>query len=415
MFDTLFTCTKSINRYLAAPLSEARQRYLAHCRDNGASRQTLRATAACQFRLVALVDLERAGAVTVSQVEEAADTWSFPGGRQSRRPASREVRQWFIGHSIRWLRFAGRLEEGKPVRHAHMATVAAFAGRMRRERGWSEATVTVCCSKLNMFFDWLQGREASAAMFGLADIDAFVASLKLGGKHGRITINDYLQCLRSFCRFAERQGWCAPGTADGIAPSRFHRDEKVPQGLARADVLRLLATAEGGSADDRRDRAVLLLLVVYGLRAGEIAGLRLDDIDWKQEIIRVRRPKPGRTHVYPLSPEVAEAVLRYLADIRPDRPERSVFLTMQAPVRPVTSKVVSGIVRKRMKPLAIDGKQGPHRLRHTVAQHLLDQGLSMKAISDYLGHGSMASTAIYAKVDVDALRDVAEIDLEGLI
>ncbi|RWG14448.1 MAG: hypothetical protein EOQ55_23925 [Mesorhizobium sp.] len=201
-------------------------------------------------------------------------------------------------------------------------------------------------------------------------------------------------------------------TAAVTKPSSAYPGETIPKGLNRGEVTRLLATAEGGHPHDIRARAILMLLITYGLRVGEVSGLQLGDLDWQQEMLRVRCPKPGRTHLYPLSPDVGQAILRYLREVRPAHPERTLFLTMKAPIRPLSRGVIKGIVFTRLNDLGIKGKRrGPHALRHAVAQHLLDQGLSMKAVGDYLGHRSTAATAIYAKVNLNALREVAEIDL----
>ena len=197
---------------------------------------------------------------------------------------------------------------------------------------------------------------------------------------------------------------------------RRYPGEAIPKGLNRDEVIRLLATTEGDSPSDIRDRAILMLLITYGLRAGEVSGLQLDDLDWKQEMLRVRCPKPGRTHLYPLSQGVAQIVLRYLRQVRPVQHGRRLFLTLRAPVKPVSREVIKALVSTRIGRIGVTGKRrGPHALRHAVAQHLLDQGMSMKVVGDYLGHRSITATSIYAKVQLSTLRDVADIDLEGLV
>ena len=109
------------------------------------------------------------------------------------------------------------------------------------------------------------------------------------------------------------------------------------------------------------------------------------------------------------------AVLRYLRELRPRRPDRALFLTLRAPVRPLSRSGISHVVRSRLDRLGIIGKRrGPHSLRHAAAQHLLNHGLSMKQVGDYLGHRSVSATSAYAKVQLGALREVADIDLEGL-
>ena len=199
-----------------------------------------------------------------------------------------------------------------------------------------------------------------------------------------------------------------------MAP-RFMADETVPKGITRDDALRLLASVREDRPVDKRDRAILMLFVTYGLRAGEVAGLRLDDLDWENGVIRVRCPKPGRTHAWPLSLDVGDAILRYIREARPTGLERSLFFTSHAPIRPVGRKTLGKIVRDRLAGIGIvTGRRGTHALRHTAAQHLLDKGMSMKVIGDFLGHRDPSSTAIYAKVNLAALREVAALDLEGL-
>jgi site-specific recombinase XerD len=286
---------------------------------------------------------------------------------------------------------------------------------MSGERGWSDATIKGCCRTVNRFFVWLDETGVDLASVGITMIDQVIARYHARG-YCRSTMHLYAQQLRRFFRFAEQQSWCKPGLADGIMPPRRYPGETIPKGLNRDEVIHLLATTEGDSPFDIRARAILMLLITYGLRAGEVSGLQLDDLDWQQETLRVRCPKPGRTHLYPLSRGVGQTVLRYLREGRPAQRERRLFLTLKAPIKPLSREVIKGIVSTRLDRLGITGKRrGPHALRHAAAQHLLDQGLSMKAVGDYLGHRSVAATSVYAKVQLNALREVADIDLEGVV
>ncbi len=166
---------------------------------------------------------------------------------------------------------------------------------------------------------------------------------------------------------------------------------------------------------DIRDRAVLLLLAVYGLRAGEVAGLSLDDFDWTHEVLTVRHGKSQRPRVYPLCRPVGDAVLRYVREVRPRSERREVFLTMCAPFRPLTF-ALGIMVQRRLRALGLTlPRYGPHALRHACATHLLAQGLSLKEIGDHLGHRCPEATSIYAKVDLAALRPVADFSLEDLL
>ena len=414
MFEDLFIKRGTIARYRVAPLLEERLSYLRHCAQAGARATTLRNIAIHQISLIHLLDLHEGDRVSVTRIEAAAGQWSRPGGRRCSRVAKSETCRRFVGRAVRWLRFANLLAEPVKAQHAHAAEVAVFARWMRHERGWSEDTIRGCCSTVDRFFYRLEEGCVALASVDIADIDRAVARWH-ARDCSRVTIHDYAQRLRTFFRFAERQGWCTPGLADGIMPSRFHRGETVPKGLNRDEVLRLLATTEGGRPAELRDRAILMVLIAYGLRSGEVAGLRLEDLNWEEETLRVRRPKPGRTDRYPLSRGVGQAVLRYLRELRPRRPDRALFLTLRAPVRPLSRSGISHVVRSRLDRLGIIGKRrGPHSLRHAAAQHLLNHGLSMKQVGDYLGHRSVSATSAYAKVQLGALREVADIDLEGL-
>ena len=173
------------------------------------------------------------------------------------------------------------------------------------------------------------------------------------GAWSRRTRHDYAQRLRAFFLFAEMRGWCRAGLAAGIVAPRFMADEGVPKGLPREDVVRLLASVTGDRAIDKRDRAILMLFIAYGLRTGEVGGLRLDDLDWENAMLRVRCPKPGRTHLWPLSQGVGHAILRYVREARPSGFGRSLFLTTRAPIRPLDRKALGGIVRGRLAGIGV--------------------------------------------------------------
>src|SRR5208282_384496 len=263
------------------------------------------------------------------------------------------------------------------------------------------------------FFSRLAGNDIPLSAVRMTDIDDAMAAEHRRGVWNRRTIHDYAQRLRAFFLFAEARGWCREGLAAGIMAPRFMADETVPKGLKRENVLRLLASVQGDRPVDKRDQAILMLL--YGLRAGEVGGLQLDDFDWENGMLRVRCPKPGRTHLWPLSQGVGHAILRYIREARPDGFGRSLFFTAHAPIRPLGRRTLGKIVRDRLADIGIvSGPRGTHALRHAAAQHLLDQGVSMKVIGDFLGHRDPSSTAIYAKVNIAALREVAALDLEGL-
>ena len=371
MFEELFVIPAFVKKYQTAPLAEQRAHYLRCLQRLGARRSTLRRAANAQLSLIRLLDLQEGSTVTVLQVEAAAAIWARPKERRCKRAASLKVYERFVSFGIQWLRFLGWLDEPVTSCHPHHAEATIFEGWLRAERGLSEATIQSYRRAADHFFIWLAERGITLSILRMVDVDAAIMAERKRGCWNRRTIHDYAQRLKAFFIFAEARGWCRSGLAAGIMVPGFMADETIPKGLPREDVLRLLASVQGDRPVDKRDRAVLMLFIAYGLRAGEVAGLQLDDLDWENERLRVRCPKPGRTHLWPLTQSVGQAILSYVRNARPTGFGRSLFFTSCAPIRPLDRKSLSGIVASRLANIGIiAGRRGPHALRHAAAQHL---------------------------------------------
>ena len=172
MFEDLFVDPRTIANLWSAPLLEERLRYLRHCAQSGARPSTLRRIAAAQTSLVRLLDLREAERVSMPRIEAVARQWAQRGGCRLLDHCVRpETRRCFVGHALRWLRFAGLLEEPCKVRHAHADEVAVFGAWMRKERGCSEETISGCQSTVDRFFDWLDEWGIALDSVGIADID----------------------------------------------------------------------------------------------------------------------------------------------------------------------------------------------------------------------------------------------------
>lgn len=156
--------------------------------------------------------------------------------------------------------------------------------------------------------------------------------------------------------------------------------------------------------------------MTYGLRSREVASLRLDHIDWRHERLAVPERKAGHSSAFPLSASVGAALADYLRHGRPQTDDRRVFLRAQAPVRPIGPGAISARATHYLRKAGIDVvRPGSHTLRHTCVQRLVDAEFSLKAIGDFVGHRSSASTDIYAKVAVESLRQVALGDVEEVL
>lgn len=257
---------------------------------------------------------------------------------------------------------------------------------------------------------------------GLADLTCSdihqAISRKAGRNHSaRSTIQVYVSDLRTFFRYAEIHGWGAPGLAGTIAAPRIYRGETPPTGPSWVDVQRLLAATQGDRRAEVRARAILLSFAIYGLRVSEVCRLKLEDLDWYNELLTINRSKQQRrTQTYPLSQTVGEAILRYLKEVRPTCPSREVFISLKAPIGPISRGAIGWLIADRLRALDLPLKHhGPQALRHACATPLLAEGLTLKEIGEHLGHRSSEATSHYARVDISSLREVADFNLGGLL
>jgi site-specific recombinase XerD len=322
----------------------------------------------------------------------------------------------FISEAKKWLHFLGRLRMPEVQRHPYTHMIEEYIDHMARERGLAQDTIRIRCWHLEQFLNrfWKQHRPFN--QITIADIDAAIARKGNQDGYSRTSIKSYATALRAFFRYAEQRGWCNPGMATAIMSPRLYADESLPKGPSWRDVHRLIASTEGDLPKDIRDRAIIMLFAVYGMRVGEVRALRLEDLNWENELIYITRPKLRRRQPYPLSHTVGEAILRYLREVRPRSTYREVFLTLRAPLKPIGSGVLYDIVSDRLRALEVPLRHyGPHSLRHACATRLLTEGLSMKEIGDHLGHRKIDTTRVYAKVDIAGLRQVADFELGGVL
>jgi site-specific recombinase XerD len=415
MFQQLFQNPRAIKCHQAAPFLEERSRYLAHCAAQGRTKSSLRLIAQHLLVFIDYLPLTAGGEIEIEQLHAAADRWVNRQPHPPHRTDSYYVRMRFISDARQWLHFLGQLRQPQapPCPYTHM--IQAYVDYMTHERGLSPHTIRGRRWVLEQFLSRFWPQPRSFDQIEIGDIDAAIARKGEQDGYARTSIQAYANVLRSFFRYAEHQGWCAPGLAAAIRSPRQFADASLPKGPSWEDVQQLLRTTEGDRPKDIRDRAIILLFAVYGMRAGEVRQLRLEDLDWEQECIDVSRPKSRRRQIYPLSYTVGEAILRYLREVRPRVPDREVFLRLKAPLGPLSTGVLYDVVSDRLRSLDLPLSQyGPHALRHACATRLLAQGLSMKEIGDHLGHRKVDTTRVYAKVDLMGLRQVANFDLGDL-
>jgi integrase/recombinase XerD len=282
-----------------------------------------------------------------------------------------------------------------------------FFTYLREERGLRETSITI-------YGHHLRRLEAYLKRIRLSDLDelspavlsAFIIESSCSLSRG--TMSGLCSSLRVFLRYLHQERLVHRDLSATVESPRKYQLSDVPRSISWEEVQRMFDAVDRRTVAGRRDYAILLLLVTYGLRAREVAALTLDNIDWKRERLLVPLRKAGHTTAYPLSSVVGEAIVDYLEHGRPQTDDRHLFFRVPAPRAPLTYVTIGDRATHYLRKAGIPvHRPGSHTLRHTCVQRLVDAEFSFKVIGDYVGHASPSSTKIYTKIDVEALRDVA--------
>lgn len=296
--------------------------------------------------------------------------------------------------------------EPEPLAAASLADelIAAYRRYLERERGLAAGSIELYVGQVRrVVAAWWPNGEVAVGEFDAAGIVGLVQR-EAGGLS--VPSAKTLVCaLRSFLRFLHATGLTQRSLVEAVPSVADRRRASVPRYLDPDVVAQLTASCDTATAMGRRDAAILTTLTRLGVRAGEVAGLRLDDVDWRAGEI-VIAGKGRRVERLPLPVEVGEAIAGYLVDGRPESPQRAVFLGVAAPHAPLSRSGVQSVVYHACDRAGL-ARVGPHRLRHTVATETLRGGGSLAEVAQLLRHRRVETTAIYAKVDHSSLRALA--------
>lgn len=282
----------------------------------------------------------------------------------------------------------------------------AFEAHLRTARGATPAT----CRGYTFFVG-----EFLRATFGVSplrflemsadDVISFVAGRATHSSAG--TTKLVTTALRSFFHYLQMQGVCPEHLVDAIPVVAFWKRSRLPKILDDEQLAAFLRAFDRATAIGRRDYAMALCLAHIGLRAVDVAGLTLDDIDWRRGALRLGG-KPRRVSLLPLPATVGDAIVAYLRGGRPTTPHRRVFLRHVAPIRSLDRGGVRAAIQRAFDRSGVSvPSKGSHVLRHTAATKMLRSGASLKDLADVLRHRSLDTTLIYAKVDLPRLSEVA--------
>ncbi len=365
----------------------------------------------CQFGDFAMQRGANDGESALEHVEAFAEHWQALHGRTCKSAEARAK----VAHDARTpvrqmleLALRGRVESHRQHKiFPFGADAPGFANYLREERGLKEATIERYAHYLNGFSGFLRRvNSESLTTFSPALLAAFIVDRCPG--LARTSRRDLCGALRVFLRYCRREGLVEHDLSTAVEMPRTYRLADVPRSITWDEVRLMLACVDRRAVVGRRDYAILLLLVTYGLRANEVAKLTLDDIDWKRERLSVPQRKAGHWSAYPLAGVVGEAIIDYLKNGRPETTDRHVFFRTMAPRSPICSAAISCAAAKYLHRAGVQvHRPGAHTLRHTCVQRMIDAEFSLKTVGDYVGHRSPQSTEIYTKVALTALREVA--------
>lgn len=413
----LFERGAAIKRHANSPLLKERLLYLQHWAKNGAAKSELKRIGQYLLIIMDYLNFYEIRTVTELEIKKAAEHWAKDQFIKKRTAYSKFSKTHFIRDASRWFEMLGCLLKPSIKPFPFESYLIQYIKYMCDEQGLSENTIQGRFSQLRSFLIYAYEQQKKFANITPLTIDNILIKKHNDDGCSRRYIQNYATVIRSFLRYAENQGWCSRNLANSIKAPRVYKYELLPYSPSWDDVKKILANTKTDHPTDIRDHAILMLLSVYGMRCGEVKNLRLDDLDWKNELIYLKRAKESKPQVFPLSKPVGEAILNYLQYVRANNCSlREIFLCRRAPYRPLTSAAIYQIASKRLKPLNLNIQHhGPHALRHACATYLINQGVSLKEISDHLGHKEIETTRIYTHVDLNSLRQVADFDMGDLI
>jgi integrase/recombinase XerD len=243
----------------------------------------------------------------------------------------------------------------------------------------------------------------------LAPVDVIQFIMELKRTYNVPTLKAMITALRSFFRFLAMRGLCDERLAKAVPAVAGWKLSHIPKYLTREQLDALLSSFNREKPKGLRDYAVTLCLARLGLRRSEAANLTLDDIDWHSGIVRIPEGKARQASELPLPKDVGEAIVAYLQSGRPVTSERRIFVRHRRPVgTAIGGAAVGSVVEHGLKRAGLElPSYGAHVLRHTVATHMIQQGVSIKEIADILRHKSIDTTVIYTKVNIPMLAEVA--------
>jgi integrase/recombinase XerD len=402
-------------RYLTYPLYIERLKYLEYLKDNGAAFSTLREHAETQLTIIDKLSLKNRRLVKESEIKEAISRTKAELEKISTSKISNKWIKQFKSVAYGWLRYSKMLVKETLTLPHEYHFVIRYIHWAEQSKGLANATLESRNRELLSLVSYLQKKNLALKNLEISDLDGYVKYRHNCGCNRR-SLATIVTSLRDFTRYAYSLGWCKD-LASGLRHPKQFSLESLPSAPSWEAVNKLVKYYGVSNIRGKRNTAIIAMMATYGMRSIEIANLRLKDIDWEKNQINLHRAKSGGLQTFPLMPEVGNLIADYLKNGRNNELGRdALFLTLVMPYKNISKNCIYNIVSQAYRSLDVVIKhKGGHSLRHACASHLINNGHTLKEISDLLGHKMLDTTRIYTKVDVTNLRKVAELNWEGLL
>jgi integrase/recombinase XerD len=409
--ELVFECPRTLKKLRSGPLGELLDGFCDWLLEHGFARYTVRTHLSNVNHLNQHLGARNgAGLKTLSSQDVDRFLRTYPLRARNRGPLDPHLAyvKSSVNRLIEYLRTLSLFELSaktaiyQPLRDAYLQW-------MREHQHAAAATIELRSHSITQFLQWLGPQATPQGCLELTAETVERFFLPYAQKMGRSARRSMQAALRTFLRFCLYQGYVQRPLQHAVPTWRTYKLATVPRGLSDEQALKVLRGINRNRNVGRRDYAICQLLYTYGVRGGQVRALRYENIDWAHNQILFRASKHGKDSLLPLTAQVGESLLEYLKGARPACQDPHVFLTCRAPYHAlVHSNSLSAMVERYLRKADIEvSSKGAHAFRHGFATRMLQEGHSLKAVADVLGHRHLGTTFIYTKVDFNSLRQVA--------
>ena len=415
VFEWLFKARAALHRQTTAPLYNERLAFLTHMKERDRKYNTLHAMATHLLHINRTLGFSNEMRVlTMEELRGAGRAWAQYTGPLRRRVPGRWSYEVYMRIARGWLRFHRCLDERRKTR-VFEHKLQDFEKTLHSRWGLATSTIEVRSKHVSGFLQWISKRNVAMRSVSVGHVERYLDGQKAKG-WALPTLAMTAYSLQKFFLHAENRGWVRRGLSFGVPTYAIPRHAFVSKGPSWKDVQRMIASLDDRKPVEVRDHAMLLLMAVYGLRAGDVIALNLTDIDFAERILTVQRRKNIVTQRFPLNRDTLRTLRRYVNSARPVSECPAFFTTFVASYERLRHSTVYMRIRQLfIKNGVISVRRGPHALRHACADRLMKRGHSVSEIAAFLGHADTNTVREYARFDHKALRKIADFSLEGLL